>query len=144
MRKRPVYTICSLAVFTVVMMSLVSCATAQTGPVVALPNSYYLQPDKHLQTVLVRRNGSRLLKGHVAAYAVSGYIVAGALGEVSPKRFYTNELPYSGGPNSRYFILDTNTGKLETNLPEDAWRKRLQELGVRSDFRIYPLLPWQP
>lgn len=144
MRRRSVSSICSLAAFAVVLMSLVSCATAQTGPVVALPNSYYLQPDKNLQTLLVRRNGHRLMKEHVAAYAVSGYIVAGALGDVKTKRTYTNEVPYTGGPDSRYFILDTTTGKLETDLDEAAWRKRLQELGVRPDFQIYPLLPWQP
>jgi hypothetical protein len=125
-------------------MSLISCATAQSGPVVALPNSYYLQPDANLQTLLVRRNGTHVLAGHVAAYAVSGNIVAGALGDVPHNRLYTNELPYAGGPETRYFILDTAANKLESDLDADAWHKRLQELGVRSDFTIYPLLPWQP
>lgn len=134
-----------VAISALALMSLISCATAQTGPVVALPNSYYLQPDKgYLQTLLVRRNGHRMLKAHVAAYAVSGYIVAGAEGDVSSKRTYTNELPYTGGPDTRYFILDTTTGKLESDLDADTWHKRLVALGVHDDFKIYPLLPWQP
>jgi hypothetical protein len=111
--------------------------------VVALPNSYYLQPDKDQQTELVRRDGHRVLAGHVAAYAVSGNIVAGALGEVPSKRLYTNELPYAAGPDTRYFILDTSTGKLESGLDADTWHNRLKALGVRTDFSIYALLPWQ-
>jgi hypothetical protein len=144
MHTRSIRPLGSLAILALALMFLISCATAQNGPVVALPNSYYLQPDKDLQTLLVRRNGSRVLQGHVAAYAVSGYIVAGALGDVPHNRLYTNELPYSGGADTRYFVLDTGTGKLESGLDADAWHKRLEALGVQSDFKIYPLLPWQP
>jgi hypothetical protein len=125
------------------MAGLTACASSPSGPVVALPNSYYLQPDKDLQTLLVRRDGRRILEGHVAAYAVSNQIVAGAVGDVPHKRLYTNELPYTGGPDTRYFILDTSTGKLETGLDADAWHARLKALGVRQDFSIYALLPWQ-
>lgn len=144
MREGRAYPVASVVVFTLALISLVSCATAQTGLCVVLPNSYYLQPDKDLQTVLVRHNGRRVMKGHVAAYAVSGFIVAGAQGDYHSPRYYTNAVPYTGGPKTRYFILDTTTGKVETDLTEDAWRKRLHELGVRPDFEIYPLLPWQP
>jgi len=134
----------SVAIVALALTSVISCATAPTGLVVALPNSYYLTPDKDgLQTQLVRRDGGHLLQGHVAAYAVSGQIVAGAVGDVQRGRLYTNEEPFKGGPDTRYFILDTGTGKLEFPLEEAAWRKRLQELGVQSDFKIYPLLPWQ-
>lgn len=144
MHKGPVHPLFPLVIFMLGLMPLVSCVAAQRGPVVVLPNSYYLRPDKDMQTMLVRRNGRRVLKSHVAAYAVSGYIVAGALGDYRPKHYHTNDLAYTGGADTRYFILDTTTGKLETGLPEAAWRKRLQELGVRSDFMIYPLPPWQP
>jgi hypothetical protein len=138
-----VQSIGSLVVAVALMMPLASCAAAPTGPVVALPNSYYLSPDKGLQTELVRRDGRRVLPAHVAAYAVSGNIVAGALGDVPHNRLYTNELPYTAGPDTKYFILDTAAGKLESDLDEASWHKRLEELGVRKDFAIYPLLPWQ-
>jgi hypothetical protein len=133
----------SAVIALMLMTSFFACATAPPGPVVALPNSYYMQPDKNLQTELVRRDGHRILPGHVAAYAVSGSIVAGALGDVPSKRLYTNELPYTGAPDTRYFILDTSTGKLESDLDADAWHNRLKALGVRPDFAIYALLPWQ-
>lgn len=144
MRRRSIQWLGSVAVTAQLVASLAACATTPSGPVVALPNSYYLQPDKgREQTELVRRDGHRMLNAHVAAYAVSGQIVAGALGDVPQKRKYTNELPYTGTPETRYFILDTSNGRLESGLDADTWHKRLKELGVRSDFLIYPLLPWQ-
>jgi hypothetical protein len=144
MHRRIVPLIGSAVVSTILLMgALTACAAAPTGPVVALPNSYYLAPDKDLQTELVQHDGRRVLQGHVAAYAVSGNIVAGALGDVPHRRLYTNELPYAGGSETRYFILDTASGKLESGLGADAWHARLKELGVRPDFAIYPLLPWQ-
>jgi hypothetical protein len=144
MHRRSVQLIGSVAITAVlVTSSLTACAAAPSGPVVALPNSYYLQPDKGEQTQLVRRDGHRILPAHVAAYAVSGQIVAGALGDVASKRLYTNELPFKGESTTRYFILDTSTGKLESDLDLDSWHSRLKTLGVRDDFSIYPLLPWQ-
>jgi hypothetical protein len=91
----------------------------------------------------VKHDGSRLLPGTIAAYAVSGQLVAGALGTVPPAGHQvTNDLDFTGTPDTRYFILDTGTGKLETDLDEAAWRKRLLELG-QHDMHIYPPLPWQ-
>ncbi|HTY92776.1 MAG TPA: hypothetical protein VMC02_02735 [Steroidobacteraceae bacterium] len=132
----------SLTFLCLLLMSLGAVAGV-TGPVVVLPNSYYLQPDKGGQTKLVKHDGGRLLPGTIAAYAVSGQIVAGALGETTAtSRLYTNDLEFTGTADTRYFILDTATGKLESNLDEATWRKRLQELGQRSDLHIYPPLPW--
>jgi hypothetical protein len=126
------------------MAWLPACASVPSGPVIALPNSYYLQPaDKGQQTELVRRDGQRVLQGHVVAYAVSGHVVAGALGDAPHSRSYTNELPYKGSADTRYFILDTTTGKIESGLDEAAWHSRLKTLGVRDDFSIYTPLPWQ-
>jgi hypothetical protein len=115
-----------------------------SGPVVVLPNSYYLQPDQGGQTKLVKHDGSRLLNGDVAAYLVAGQLVFGAIGQVSADiHHYTNDLEFSGKPDTKYFILDTATGKLETDLDDAAWHKRLQDLGVKGDIHIYPPLPWQ-
>jgi len=111
---------------------------------VALPNGYYLQPDKSAQTLLVKRSGGRVLPTPIAAYAVSRNIVAGALGEISPEsRPCTNDCPFTGGPETRYFVLNTLDGKLDSNLDEDAWRRRLEEEGVPASFRIYAPLRWQ-
>ena len=114
------------------------------GPVIVLPNSYYVQPDQGNQSRIVKRNGAAVLPGHVAAYAVAGDIVAGALGDAPPwGPLYTNDRPFTGQPDTRYFILETSTGKLETDLDQASWRKRLTELGVPGDFRLYPVPPWQ-
>jgi hypothetical protein len=124
-------------------MSMSACASTKAPTLVALPNGYSLQPDKSGQTELMKRDGRAVVPAPIAAYAVSRDIVAGALGAPSPSaRLYTNDLPFSGAPDTRYFVLDTKTGKLDTNLDEAAWKKRLQELGVPSDFHIYAPLPW--
>ena len=134
----------SLAFTSLIAIAASAAAATVTGPVVVLPNSYYLQPDQGGQTKLVKHDGSRLLPGTIAAYTVTGQIVAGAIGEVpAVTHQFTNDLEFTGGPDTRYFILDTASGKLESNLDEASWHKRLQELGVRSEVHLYPPLPWQ-
>jgi hypothetical protein len=126
------------------MLTVNALAGTVSGPVVVLPNSYYLQPDQAGQTKLVKHDGSRLLPGTIAAYAVSGQIVVGAIGKVADAHHqFTNDLDFAGTPDTRYFILDTTSGKLESDLDEAAWHKRLQELGQQSAIHIYPPLPWQ-
>ena len=143
MSERSVVRDILLAFAAALTMGMTACATTKAHTLVALPNGYSLQPDKNTQSEIVKRDGRRVVPAPIAAYAVSVNVVAGALGEPSPSaRLYTNDLPFSGGPDTRYFILDTKTGKLETNLDEATWKKRLQELGVPSDFHIYAPLPW--
>lgn len=144
MRVRPVHLIRSLACASLLLFAACAVARAVSGPVVVLPNSYYLQPDKGGQTKLVKHDGSRLLPGTVAAYAVTGQFVTGALGIVpDSSRSFTNDLDFAGTADTRYFILDTAHGRLETDLDEATWHKRLQELGVHTEVHIYPPLPWQ-
>ncbi len=124
-------------------MTMSACASTKAQSLVALPNGYSLQPDKGARSEIVKRDNRSVVPAPIAAYAVSGNVVAGALGEPAPNsRLYTNDLPFKGGPDTRYFVLDTTTGKLDTNLDEAAWKKRLEALGVPSDFRIYAPLPW--
>jgi hypothetical protein len=144
MHSRFVRLIRSLVITSLVLVTLNAIAATVTGPVVVLPNSYYLQPDKGGQTKLVKHDGSRLLPGHVAAYLVSGQMVVGAIGELPPSAHdFTNDLEFTGGSDTRYFILDTASGKLESNLDAATWHKRMQELGLPSEVHIYPPLPWQ-
>ena len=144
MRARSVTLIRSLAYASLLLVAMSTFAASVSGPVVVLPNSYYLQPDKGGQTRLVKHDGSRLLPGTIAAYTVTGQFVTGALGVVpDASRSFTNDLDFAGTADTRYFILDTSSGKLETDLDEATWRKRLQELGVHADVHIYPPLPWQ-
>lgn len=132
-----------LAVAILLTLATVSCASMPRGPVVALPNGYYLRPDTSKQTVLVKRDGKAVLPGHVAAYAVSDFLVAGALGQTTEAALeYTNDLPFSGTADTRYFILDTQSGQVESDLDKTAWKARLKALGVPSDFEIFPPLPW--
>jgi hypothetical protein len=134
----------SLVCASLLMIAVSAYAASVSGPVVVLPNSYYLQPDEGGQTKLVKRDGKRLLPGTIAAYVVAGELVVGAIGTTPPAGHqFTNDLEFTGTPETRYFILDTATGKLESGLDEAAWHKRLQELGQRSDLHIYPPLPWQ-
>src|SRR3569833_1281294 len=92
---------------------LAACATAGQTAVVALPNGYYLQPDSKRQTEMVKRGGKVVLPAPIAAYAVSATVVAGAEGAPSAEsRSYTNDLPFQGKAETRYFVLDTNSGKL--------------------------------
>jgi hypothetical protein len=143
MHQAAVCQIARLALATLLAASIVSCATTPARPVVVLPNGYYLQPDKNEQSEIVKRDGGRVLPASVAAYAVSGYIVAGALGPTPAASGRYFDLAFNGGPATQYFILDTTSGKLDSGLDKAEWRKRLKELGVPSDFEIYPPLPWQ-
>jgi hypothetical protein len=144
MHARSVRPILVLASASLLMFALSAFAATVSGPVVVLPNSFYLQPDKGGQTKLVKHDGTRLLPATIAAYVVSGQYVIGAQGSTPPPGHqFTNDLDFAGGPDTRYFILDTNTGKIESDLDEAAWRKRLKELGQRDDVHIYPPLPWQ-
>src|SRR5581483_5575576 len=126
MRERSFARYIQLALAAALTIALSACASTQAQTLVALPNGYSLQPDKTARTEIVKRDGRRIVPAPIAAYAVSGDMVAGALGEPSPSaRLYTNDLPFSGGPDTRYFVLDTRSGKLDTNLDEAAWKKRL-------------------
>jgi len=134
----------SLAVTCLFAFAASTFAATVSGPVVVLPNSYYLQPDKGGQTKLVKHDGTRLLPGTIAAYSVTGQIVTGALGVVpDSSRSFTNDLDFTGAPDTRYFILDTVSGKLQTDLDQAAWKKALDDAGVHSEVHIYPPLPWQ-
>jgi hypothetical protein len=126
------------------LLVLSACAVSGAPEVVALPNGYYLQPDRNKETELVKRSGHRVLPGTVAAYAVSGQIVTGALGTASAAgHSYANDSPFHGDANTRYFVLDTRSGRLDQNLTADAWREHLKELGESSSLEIYPPLAWQ-
>jgi hypothetical protein len=122
---------------------LAGCAIAAQTAVVALPNGYYLQPTSKRETELVKRGGKMVLPAPIAAYAVSATIVAGAEGAPSPESHsYTNDLPFQGKADTRYFVLDTNSGKLEKDLDAAAWEARLKALGVTTPLRIYAPLKW--
>ena len=123
---------------------LAACAaTSAETAVVALPNGFYLQPDKQKQTELVKRGGRVVLPAPIAAYAVSSTVIAGAIGApTAESRSYTNDLPFAGTPETRYFVLDTNSGKLDKDLDAAAWEQRLKELGVATPLRIYAPLKW--
>ena len=124
-------------------LMLAACATSAQTAVVALPNGYYLQPDKQRQTELVKRGGRVVLPAPIAAYAVSSTVVAGAEGAPSVEsRSYTNDLPFEGKPETRYFVLDTHSGKLEKDLDAAAWEARLKALGIPTPLRIYAPLRW--
>jgi hypothetical protein len=119
-------------------------ACASTPPfVVALPNGYYLQRDRNAQVALVQRGGRTIIQGPIAAYGVSGELVAGCVGE-SPKRSfsYPNDTPFPDSPDCRYFILDTPSGHIESGLDPQAWRAKLKAIGAPQSLPITaPVLP---
>ena len=133
----------------VIALFLVSCllpACASLSPppfVVALPNGYYLQRDRDTHVNLIRRGGGTVIRGPIAAYAVSGDIVAGCVGEWPRRAFaYPNETPFPDSPDCRYFILETRSGHVEKGLDPQPWRERLKEVGAPESLPITaPVLP---
>jgi hypothetical protein len=124
-------------------LAVVGCATSAQTAVVALPNGYYLQPDSKHQTEIVKRGGRVVLAAPIAAYAVSATIVAGAEGPPSAaSNSYTNDLPFEGKAETRYFVLNTDSGQLEKDLDAAAWEQRLKTLGVTTPLKIYAPLKW--
>lgn len=139
MRFRWITTLVGSLALTLTACTAISAQTA----VVALPNGFYLQPDSKKQTELVKRGGRVVLPAPIAAYAVSSSIVAGAEGaQTDESRSYTNDLPFAGKPETRYFVLDTNSGKLEKDLDAATWEQRLKDLGVTLPLKIYAPLKW--
>lgn len=124
-------------------VALTACAAQRPPTVVALPNGYYLQRDKAKQPVLVRRGGSVVLKGPIAAYAVHGDLVVGCVGDWKPEgAAYPSQIAFPGSPDARYFVFETRTGRLEKDLDEAAWKALLRERGVPESIRIVaPYLP---
>jgi hypothetical protein len=127
----------------VVFLSVSACAAGPTAAVIALPNGYYLQPTKSGGLAIEKARGRAVVPGPVAAYAVVRQVVTGALGEPPPlSRHYTNDLPYKGGPDTRYFVLDTTTGKLDSGLDEAAWIARMKALDIASPVELHsPIFP---
>jgi hypothetical protein len=125
-------------------LSLVLSGCVSAPPfVVALPNGYYLQRDRHAQVQLIKRGGRTIVSGPIAAYAVSGEIVGGCVGVWSHGSFsYPNDTPMPDSPDCHYFILDTASGHLETGLDAAAWHVQLKEAGAPQPFPITaPVLP---
>ena len=127
-----------------VMVCLPGRATVPTyQPVVALPNGYYLKRDRDTNIDLVDRNDKEVVRGPIAAYRVSGNVVAGCVGQWPKSSFsYPNETPFPESAECRYFILDTPTGRLVQGLDLPSWRSHLKEAGVTESLRITaPVLP---
>jgi len=125
------------------VVALDACVTHSAPYVVALPNGYYLQRDGKSQVELVQRGGREIISGPIAAYGVSGEIVAGCVGEWPHRSYsYPNDTPFPDSPDCRYFILETPAGRIETGLDPQAWRARLKELGAPQSLPITaPVLP---
>jgi hypothetical protein len=134
-------TTISLALVT---SALQACASTSAAPfVVALPNGYYLQRDGESRIELIKRDGRKIVRGPIAAYAVNRDTVAGCVGEWPPRAFgYPNESPFPDSPDCRYFILQTPSGELEAGMDPKTWRARLGQLGAPESLRITaPVLP---
>jgi len=127
----------------VLLVGMASCASSRPQSVIALPNGYYVQPTKSGQLSVVKRSGGTVVPGPIAAYSVFRKYVVGALGAAPPlQRTYTNDLPFQGTADTRYFVLDTKAGKLDSGLDEAAWKKELAALAIPASTEIYsPILP---
>ncbi len=116
-----------------------ACATTSAHSVIALPNGYYFQLNKAQQPAIVKSRGSTAVDGPIAAYCVYKDFVIGALG-ASPAQpgVYRNDSPFKGGPDTKYFVLDTDSGKIDSGLDEAALKSRLTSLGAPATLAIYP------
>ena len=132
-----------LAFATLVSLFAMTACVSAPPFVVALPNGYYLQRDRNSHVALIKRGGRTVIKGPIAAYAVSGELVAGCVGEWPERSFsYPNETPFPDSPACRYFILDTPSGHVENGLDPQTWRARLKQAGAPQSLPITaPVLP---
>jgi len=132
-----------LPTLTIALLNVTACASTTTASVIALPNGYYLEPTKSGGLSLDQGRGRTVVPGPVAAYAVVRQVVTGALGEPPPlNRHYTNDLPYKGSADTRYFVLDTRNGKLDSGLDEAAWKMRMSELQLPAGVELHsPIFP---
>jgi hypothetical protein len=126
----------------IVTLALSACATPWSKSVVALPNGYYLRARQAGDIWIVKGDAHSAAVGPIAAYSVLNSVVAGALGEVPEVyRTHSNDLEFKGTTTTRYFLLDTASGKLESDLDEAAWQARVAPLSRLGPVRLYAPLP---
>jgi hypothetical protein len=101
-----------------------------------LPNGYLINRDKAAQTRIVKRSGGVVVAGPIAGYGVYRDVVAGNVGPVVTPG--SGNVAPPADQSRSYFVLDTASGKLDTNLDAMAWNKRLKELGAPTSPEISP------
>ncbi|MEP7242794.1 MAG: hypothetical protein ABI885_03820 [Gammaproteobacteria bacterium] len=150
-----------------VMITAASCALAASGFVVALPNGYEMIRDKADAPTIVKRSGSKVVPGPIAAYVVVRDVVTGQVmptagkpdkkarkpAASSEQPATTNGTPANDGdkpvgapgeaaPKPTYFVLNTGTGDVALGLSQEDWAQRLKQLGVDTPPELNPpLLP---
>ena len=95
---------------------------------IALPHSYFVARVKPGDFALIGPDGRTVVVRTVKAYAIHEQFVAGQ-----------TDSSLDGEP--LYFIVNTQTNSVTTNLPARRWREELHRLGVRSTALEKPKPP---
>jgi hypothetical protein len=134
----------NLVLITILLVAVTGCAAQGGGGspfVVVLPNGYLIDRDRSSNTQIVKRGGGVVVRGPIAGYTVVQNVVTGYVGDPPPA---SSMAPTPPPPDNAatYFVLDTSSGKVDTNLDTTAWNNRLKELGAPpSPVITPPILP---
>ena len=128
-----------------VLIALVTGCAAQGGGsspfVVVLPNGYLIDRDRSSNTRIVKRSGGVAVQGPIAGYTVVRDVVTGYVGDAPPVGA-SSPTPPPPEQAAKYFVLDTTSGRVDSNLDTAAWNNRLKELGAPTSPVISPpILP---
>ena len=150
--------------FGVVLASVagVGCAASRSDFVVALPNGYQIVRDKTSAPTLVKKKGGVVVPGPVARYTVIRDVVVGQVDRSAqtkdkardPAKDQTsspakdkpadkaaeNDTPAekTAGEKQGFFVLDTRSGQLGTQLSESAFNERLKSLNIPPSPELSP------
>lgn len=133
-----------LVLITALLATVTGCAETGGGSspfVIALPNGYLIDRDRSSHTRIVKRSGGVVVQGPIAGYTVVRNVVTGYIGDPPPAGS-TAPTPPAPEKAAKYFVLDTASGKVDSNLDTAAWNNRLKELGAPASPPIAaPILP---
>jgi hypothetical protein len=122
-----------------------SCAVAGSGFLIALPNGYEMIRDRSDAPAIVKKSGSKVVPGPIAAYAVVRDVVTGQVHAPAAAKTAAPAAQAAGpaaDAKQGYFVLDTQSGKVEVSLSEADWNERLKNLGITAAPSLNPpLLP---
>jgi len=138
--------------FGVVLASVavVGCAASRSDFVVALPNGYQIVRDKASAPTLVKKKGGVVVPGPVARYTVIRDVVVGQVDSSAQKIDKAKGKPAdkasendtatekTAAEKQGFFVLDTRSGQLGTQLSESAFNERLKSLNIPPSPELSP------
>ncbi len=102
----------------VIGLAIIAFLCCSTDYEIPLSNGFFIARWQRGEFALVAPDRHTVVVQHLSGYRVDGNVVSGQAA--------------SDDNHAGYFIIDTGTRSVSTNLPEHEWKQRLNDLGIRN------------